>query len=254
MPKLSFSTLPCMDYNADGLFALCEKYGFSGAEVRVKDDGSFVCGGKLFVTDVGSSICIKKYDENMLQNAIKLANAVSENGIKAMRVFLGNFCQRYDAPHTEIVYDEIVLMLQKLADSAKCEIWIETHNEFATGKVLKKLLSDIDRENVKIIWDIIHPIEDGESPEETIAYLGDKIAHVHIKDGKKREDPIWHDFEYTPIGEGELPIKRIVGLLEDSGYNGFFSLEWESLWRKELKDLNWSVDEILQKYIDFMNN
>ncbi len=250
--KLSFSTLPCMDYNADELFALCEKYGFSGAEVRTKDDGSFVHGGKLFVTDVGSSICIKRYNEDMLDKAIKLANSVSENGIKAMRVFLGNFCQRYDAPRAEIVYDEIVLMLQKLADSTSCEIWIETHNEFATGKVLKKLLSDIDRKNVKIIWDIIHPIEDGEMPEETIACLGDKIAHVHIKDGKKREDPIWHDFEYTPIGEGELPIREIVKLLEKSGYDGFFSLEWESLWRKELKDLNWSVDEILQRYIDFM--
>ena len=63
MSKLSFSTLPCMDYNADELFALCEKYGFSGAEVRTKDDGSFVHGGKLFVTDVGSSICIKRYND-----------------------------------------------------------------------------------------------------------------------------------------------------------------------------------------------
>ena len=189
----------------------------------------------------------------MLENAIKLANSVAERGIRAMRIFLGNFCQRYDAPREEIVYDEIVAMLKKLADSANCEIWIETHNEFATGKALKKLLSDIDREKVKIIWDIIHPIEDGETPEQTVNYLGGKIAHVHIKDGKRRDDPAWHDFEYTPLGEGELPIKKIVKLLKDIGYDGFFSLEWESLWRKELKDLNWSIDEILQKYVDYIN-
>jgi len=252
MPKLSFSTLPCMDYDADMLYGLCKKYGFSGAEVRTKDDGSFVCGKNLYVTDVGSSICIKKYDKELLDSATSLASAVHKSGIKAMRIFLGNFCQRFDAAREEINYDEIVEMLKKLADSSECEIWIETHNEFATGKALKKLLSDIDRENVKIIWDIIHPIEDGETPEETIACIGEKIAHVHIKDGKRRSDPIWHDFLYTPLGEGELPIKKIVRLLIESGYDGFFSLEWESLWRKELKDLGWSVDEILQKYIEFM--
>ncbi|MBR4173297.1 MAG: sugar phosphate isomerase/epimerase [Clostridia bacterium] len=252
MPKLAFSTLPCMEYDADGLKKLCEKYGFSGVEVRTKNNGSFVCGDGLFVTDVGSSFCIKGYDKELLSDIKALTDEIGKQNIPAMRVFLGNFCQRYDAPRVELDYDGIVKMLKEMSDNANCEIWIETHNEFATGKVLKKLLSDIDRENVKIIWDIIHPIEDGETPEETIAYLGDKIAHIHIKDGKKRTDPIWHDYEYTPIGEGELPIKKIVDLLTKNGYDGFFSLEWESLWRKELKDLGWSVDEILQKYIDFM--
>ena len=252
MQKLSFSTLPCMDADAEELKKLCEKYGFSGVEVRVKNDGSFVCGDGLLVTDVGSSICIKRYSEEMLKSAKELTNEIAKQKIRAMRVFLGNFCQRYDAPREELDYDGIVRMLQELSDSAGCEIWIETHNEFATGKVLKKLLSDIDRENVKIIWDIIHPIEDGETPEETIAFIGDKIAHIHIKDGKKRADKMWHDYEYTPIGEGELPIKKIVSLLTENGYDGFFSLEWESLWRPELKSLNWSVDEILKKYIDFM--
>lgn len=252
MPKLSFSNLPCMDYDADGLYALCEKYGFGGVEVRTEKDDSFVSGGKLYVTDVGSGICIKRYNEEMLEKGIALTKRVSENSIKGMRVFLGNFCRRFDAPREEISYDGIVCMLRKLADASKCEIWIETHNEFATGKSLKKLLEDTDRENIKIIWDIIHPIEDGETPEETIAYIGDKITHVHIKDGKKSDDPMWHDYEYTPLGEGSLPIKKIVKLLDGEGYDGFYSLEWESVWRQELKDLDWSVDEILQKYIDFM--
>ena len=242
-----------MDYGSAELKKLCDKYGFSGVEVRTKSDGSFVCGSEILVTDVGSSICIKRYDRDMLESAKTLLGEIGKQNIRAMRVFLGNFCQRYDAPREELDYDGIVKMLKEMSDSAKCEIWIETHNEFATGKALKKLLSDIDRENVKIIWDIIHPIEDGETPEETIAYLGDKFAHVHIKDGKKRDDAIWHDYEYTPIGEGELPIRKIVKLLTENGYDGFFSLEWESLWRPALKDLNWSVAEILQKYIAFMN-
>ena len=253
MSKLSFSTLPCMDYGSTELLKLCEKYGFSGVEVRTKNDGSFVSGGGLYVTDVGSSFCIKGYDSNLLEAANDLTKRIKDSGIGAMRVFLGNFCKRYDDPRAELDYDGIVEMLRKMCDFSACEIWIETHNEFATGKTLKTLLSDINRENVKIIWDIIHPIEDGETPEETVTYLGNNIAHVHIKDGKKHSDPIWHDYEYTPVGEGELPIKQIVDLLKKNGYDGFFSLEWESLWRDELKKLDWSVDKILKEYIDFMD-
>ena len=47
--------------------------------------------------------------------------------------------------------------------STEIEVGIETHNEYATGQSLRKLLDDVNRLNIKIIWEIIHPIEDGES-------------------------------------------------------------------------------------------
>jgi len=34
---------------------------------------------------------------------------------------------------------------------------------------------------------------------------------------------------------GNIPIKRIVKLLFENGYSGYFSLEWEIKWRKKSK-------------------
>lgn len=252
--KLAFSTLPCISYSAKELLAVCEKYNFVGAEVRTNDDDTFTHGDGLNITNVGSGICLKGYSEDALNRAKSLFRLLEENNVRAMRVFLGNFCQKTNAPRSPIDHDGIVKMLQEMCDDTTTEIWIETHNEYATGKVLKKLLEDVNRPNIKIIWDIIHTIEDGETPEATIAYLGDNIAHVHIKDGHDRHDPEWHDYEYTPLGEGELPIAEIVKLLEARGYKGYYSLEWESLWRPELKNLDWSVDKIMTEYINFFNS
>lgn len=251
--KLAFSTLPCMNASAKELKEICDNFGFSGAEVRLNNDNTFTCGEGLNITNLGSSICIKKYDAKQLENAITLFKTAEEANIPAIRVFLGNFFRTYDTPREMINHLEIAKMLQALCDSSKTQVWIETHNEYATGKSLRKLLDDVNRESIKIIWDIIHPIEDGETPEETLRFIGKDIAHVHIKDGIKSNDKNQHDFIYTALGKGQLPIKRIINLLEGSGYNGYYSLEWESLWRNELKELNISNDELFKTYVELMN-
>lgn len=102
------------------------------------------------------------------------------------------------------------------------------------------------------IWDIIHPIEQGEAPETTWELLQGKIAHVHLKDGVKNADPDWIDYTYTRLGEGELPIKEIVALLQAKGYTGYLSLEWEKQWRPEIRDEYESLDELLHDYNELL--
>ena len=51
---------------------------------------------------------------------------------------------------------------------------------------------------------------------------------MHIKDGINRHDPLWHDFPYTRLGEGDLPLNELLDLLKNAGSDGYLSLEWES--------------------------
>lgn len=249
--KLCFSTLPCMDYTAAQLKETCEQYGMSGVEVRYSDNG-FVYSQDLNVVDIGTSICLLGYDKNRIMEGKKILDEIAETNIRAIRVFLGNFAVYFTMAKKEVDYSGIVRALQELADYTEKEIWIETHNEFARGRVLKMLLEDVNRKNVKIIWDIIHPWEDGEKPSETIAHIGDKIAHVHIKDGKRSVNPLKHDLDYTVLGEGELPIKEIITTLVESGYTGYFSLEWESLWRNEIQNCFDNVGDVLKMYRNYL--
>ena len=250
--KLTFSTLICPGYTEEELSALCAEFGMDAVEFRTDADAEFKVTTQLKIIDIASSFCLFDYDKDKLNSIKSVLGRMHEARIGAIRIFLGNFQRRYDDPARDIDYDGIVKMLRRMCDMSPCGIWVETHNEFATGKTLQKLMKDVDRDNIKIIWDVMHPFEDGELPEETFSYIKDYIAHVHIKDGRKKSDPAWHDFEYTPLGEGEVPVKEIIGLLEGAGYDGYYSLEWESMWRAELKELNWSAKEILTRFKEYM--
>ena len=146
-------------------------------------------------------------------------------------------------------------LLSEIADDAKeknTEIWIETHNEFSTGKALLPLLKRINRPNVHLLWDIIHSVEYGEALEETLRLVGGNIAHVHIKDGRKQDDPDVIDYFYTPLGEGTLPIASILLKLQKIGYQGCISLEWENAWRSEIRNIHQNLTEILRMWNDFL--
>lgn len=267
--KLSFSTLSFDEYDFEGMAKLCKKYGYDGFEIRM---GSGI-GGKEYseselaeikkmldeygvaVVGLGSGVCIRGNDDAQFENFTKLLPMAKALGAKGIRVFTGTFKARRSQPNNPLSYDGLVTMLQRLSDEAKkygvC-VYIETHNDFSTGKDLKRLLGDVGRENCKIIWDIMHPLEEFEEPQQTMDYLQSAVAHVHVKDGDKPDDPDVISYTYGPIGEGDIPIAQIVSVLKKAGYDGFYSLEWEEQWRESLKEAAIPHEEVLEHYAKYM--
>ncbi|MDF2922985.1 MAG: hypothetical protein K0R57_1899 [Paenibacillaceae bacterium] len=269
----AFSTLPCEGWTAEQQVDICVKLGFRGIELRegpgflvtldmAEAEAARITGlfeaADIRITNIGSSICVKgtETDGRLLEQflaAAKLARVMKAGGI---RVFLGNFARRRDNPLAPLDEEGIVRWLQeasRVASAHNTEVWIETHNEYATGEVLARLLDRVNHPACKVIYDIIHPIEDGEVPAQTVKLLGDRCAHVHMKDGIPPGDPMVHDWIYTPMGEGDLPIREVVSLLRESGYQGFYSLEWESKWRAELQKPGMGPDVVFPHYIGFMD-
>lgn len=268
--KTAFSTVACLEASAEQILKVCRKFQLDGVEIRMGLDNS-ILGKKeaediqkirdefnqsgIVVTDLGSGICINAYEESTLSKGRETIEYAAILGTKGIRVFLGNFAAKKNPDLPVCEYKGIVKQLQELCALAKqydIEIWVETHNEFATGKILKQLIEDVGQENLKILWDIMHPLEDGEGVEETWQYIGDKVAHVHIKDGFDRQDPEWHDYQYTLLGEGALPIGGILDLLNAVGYEGYISFEWESQWRQELKEYDNSLEWVISQYTDYL--
>ena len=132
-------------------------------------------------------------------------------------------------------------------------MWVETHNNYSTSDILFKILEDVGYENVKIIWDVMHPIERGEMPDVTSSVLKDKIAHVHIKDGIKKDDEDEIEYHYTKLGEGSIPIEEVMICLDKIGYEGYISLEWEDKWRSELKGMYDNQLELLGDFDKYLN-
>ena len=54
---------------------------------------------------------------------------------------------------------------------------------------------------------------------------------------------------YSRIGEGIIPVRRIVRRLLSQGYDGFFSLEWE----KSAAGYNGvSFEDQMESFVEFM--
>lgn len=272
MLKLSYSTLSCDGWDVDKIIHQCEATGIHAIEIREGQEGmakdlldpekleairSKLVNAGIIVTDMGSSVCVTDYSQERLdeiKQSFILARALNAKGV---RFFIGNFIKRWDDPKVELNYEGIVRWVRDACDlGAEYGVspWLESHNEYSTGRAMKKLIDDVGKENLGVIWDILHPVEEGESAEDTLRLLGKRFVHVHIKDGRKFSDPIYHDWEYARLGEGTLPIKDIVRLIDKSGYTGYYSMEWELKWRKELQVEGNDVPTALKEFVKYMSS
>ncbi|MFD2334188.1 sugar phosphate isomerase/epimerase family protein [Cohnella sp. GCM10020058] len=274
MNRLAFSTLPCEGRTLDEMLELAVRWGFGGlelregaswgistemtAEARRSALRSFERAG-VRATDIASGVCLAGLADDAaqlenLRRSVRLAHDLEAGGV---RVFLGYFTERRDQDMPAIPYEALVAHIASACDDAAplgVPIWIETHNEFATGRSLRKLLDDVRRDNCAVIYDIIHPLEEGEQPEETVALLGAQCVHVHVKDGVPFEDPLRSSWKYTRIGEGQVPIASVVETLERAGYAGSYSLEWETKWRPELQVPGMAPETVFPDYVAKMRD
>ncbi|MCQ2414209.1 MAG: sugar phosphate isomerase/epimerase [Clostridia bacterium] len=267
--KLGFSTVADVNATVDEVIEAALANGISNVEVRLDTQNLFFgmtetseieAAAEKFrkagitVSDLGASITVIGDNPGCVEKAAFVMQTAKIVGAKGFRVFLAPFYRKYSdkKPHD---YDGIVKTLKAmaaLAEETGIEVWIETHNAFSTGAVLKKLLADIGSEKVKIIWDIMHPYELGEQPDETAEYLKGKVAHVHIKDGVKYEDPDMATMKYTVLGEGTVPVRTCLEALKKIGFDGVLSLEWEKAWRPEIADVYPNLSDTLAAYVKYI--
>ncbi|MDF2715207.1 MAG: hypothetical protein K0R28_2132 [Paenibacillus sp.] len=274
MQRLAFSTIPCEGWTLEEIVSVAKEVGFQGLELREGEAWTIHIGltpvermkalqsvreAGLTITDIASSVCFtgNEGDAEQFSHFQKVVELAHDLGARGVRVFLGYFTYRRDQAVPDIPYENLVNQLRQACDYSAAhgvQVWIETHNEFSTGRILRRLLDDVNRRNCVVIYDVIHPLEEGEAPADTIALLGSQCVHVHIKDGISVEDPMMTNWKYTKIGEGQIPLSSIVERLEQSGYTGYYSLEWETKWRSELQVPGMEPNVIFPHYTAFMLN
>ena len=101
----------------------------------------------------------------------------------------------------------------------------------------KWLVDQTDRPAHRVNFDPSHHVLYGiEDMRWLITQWGDRIAHVHIKDGIGV--PQLGKFVFPLLGEGRVNWKQFFEALEEIGYDGFCSLEFESFrfYRQVLKN------------------
>ena len=265
--KRTFSSLACMQATLPQLVDYAVGAGYDALEVRL-DKQDHICGLSreelplsllqekgVSILDLGTGVSLTDYQPEKIAGAKRCAELAAFVGAKGIRLFVGAHVKTLtETPNQNIpgiirAVDEIAAFAEPLG----VEVWLELHSWFSTGKNMKLILDHVTAKNVKLIWDVIHSVEFGESPEETMELVGNAIAHVHIKDGRKPQDPEQYRWQLTAHGAGELPTAQVLRLLKAAGYDGYLSLEWESAWHPELDTLYADIPALLSAYNAYMD-
>ena len=102
----------------------------------------------------------------------------------------------------------------KLLVEPEPELLVETSDQFLD------LMERIDSPYVRCNFDAGHFYCVDEDPAELVSTLAPYTAHYHLED-----IPADRTHEHTQLGDGAMDIEAFLTALEDSGYDGFVTVE-----------------------------
>jgi hydroxypyruvate isomerase len=92
-----------------------------------------------------------------------------------------------------------------------------------TTRAALDLIAELNQPNVGLQFDVYHALRMGEDPIELIRELGEDIAHIQIADVPGRHQP----------GTGKVDFVELFQTIDNSGYDGWVSLEYNPQGRTE---------------------
>ena len=251
--KCSFTTLGCPDWSFEKILSEAQRMGFDGIEIRglegemLADKIEYFKPGKqqdtlrrlqqhqLEMTGFGTSVNFHDPAKTpgLIEDGKAAIDVCERMHIPAIRVFGDKIV---DPAHEQQIIDQVVAGIKTLCDYAEgtsVQVWLEVHGNFNTLERVQAVVDRVPSERFGVLWDIEH--SDKIYGDYFMAFYGPlkpAIRHVHVKDHVRADGA----FQLCRLGEGDIPIRKIVDQMLRDGYDGYFSLEWEKKWHPELPD------------------
>lgn len=255
--KYAFSTLACPSWTIEQVVDAALRMGYDGIELRLlngeiidpvtdrkkaRQAVSLCRAQSLEVCALDTSCKFnfsdpeeRKQQVATLLNWIRLAQEIQ---VPLLRVFGGQAqVHNGSTPTEEEENSWVAESLRNAAlesEQASVTIMLETHDAFSSARRVSTVLQAVHSPSVAALWDSHHPYRVGETVEDVINVLGPYIAHVHVKDA--RRVPGNPDWQLVLLGEGEVPVNEQLKALEQYGYHGYISVEWEKKWHPEIAE------------------
>ncbi len=254
--RLTFSTLGAPELPFEELIALAKRFGMRSLELRgllshtdtrtlpplqpdqIQKTKQMLNAAELSLAAIDCSASFHGEQENALAECGFALHAAAHLGVPYIRVFGDRYEGQESIPH-------IAAGLRAVARRALplgVTVLLESHGGFDRAERLLPLLSDVDMPNLALLWDVEHTHRAGISPRTFLADMFPYIRHVHLKDARA-------DGSLCLPGDGVLDIPGTVALLEENGYTGLYSLEWERRWKRELPP----IGEALARFVSSLS-
>ncbi|MCH2183658.1 MAG: sugar phosphate isomerase/epimerase [Mariniblastus sp.] len=126
-------------------------------------------------------------------------------------------------------YQGVVEVTRQLCDHARANgqsLHLETGQE--TADSLLQFIQDVDQDNLFVNFDPANMILYGTGePIEALEKIADHVKSVHCKDAKWADQPGKEWGEETPLGDGQVDMRRYLSTLKSIGYRGPLTIERE---------------------------
>lgn len=241
--RLAFSTLGCPGWSLEQAADAACRYGYAGLELRLLDgaiiEPSLEAAQRRRIrrvcADAGLTICGLGTSFRVADPRADLADAyaaldlAAELGAPLIRLFGGAPAgEAWEATRARAA--ERLGQIGNRGRELGVLAALETHDSFAAGRLVADIFATVEEPGAGVIWDTLHPLREGEPPEETLALIGDRLLHMHVKDGAAPPDLS----ECRLLGEGRVPVAAILRMLAGRGYAGWLSVEWEKHWQPQI--------------------
>ena len=261
--RLSFSTLGCPEWSWEQIMFYAKAHAFDAVEVR--GVGTAMRPGELTMFSnataprtraqlqkAGLTICClgtsvsfqdPAKEAEMLKEAQESIALCRRMRIPFMRVFADRLGDEGDGP---CLARNITGLGKVIAMADGVGVLLEVHGEFNTIQMLDPLLRTLEDAHFGVLWDIQHSDRAyGAEFERLYDLIAPRIRHVHVKDYHRELTPA----SLCKVGEGDIPIERIIRRLHADGYTGYLSFEWEKRWHPELPE----PELAFAHYADYMH-
>jgi sugar phosphate isomerase/epimerase len=253
--RIAFSTLACPGMALADAVALGRSSGYAGVELRLIDGElidpampaaerarvkRIIDAAGLPVVAVDSSIRLT--DDDPGPQLAQFLEIASDWESPLVRVFGGALPDDHRDRRARLETAAKVLEAAvPAADRLGVRIGVETHDAFSSSAVLAELLALVGSPAVGAVWDSHHPHRMGESPRDVWANIGPRVLLAQVKDARRApargdgQAAAEDGWQLVLLGEGEVAVRDMLGLLAAGGYPGWISVEWEKRWHPEIE-------------------
>ncbi|MBA7499497.1 MAG: TIM barrel protein [Clostridia bacterium] len=251
-PKRVLESLSNLGYDGVG-WTLAHFNPKSRSRRELKELVNLTKSYNLAISEIVVQQDVVSLDEKLRKDRIDLVKecivAAGEVGIEVVNLFSGPAPWDPNAPRIPDdisegkaweqvleAYDEFV----NLAEKYKVYLAVEAvfghlcHDYYTT----RELINSFNSEYLGINMDPSHYVLYGNDISWVVKRWGEKIKHVHLKDVIGTPGVNGKDFMFPLLGEGMIDWKVFLKALDEIGYNGFLSVEFESFkyYRSVLKN------------------
>jgi sugar phosphate isomerase/epimerase len=245
--KLAFSTLACPTWGTRRAAEAAREYGYDGIELRLIKgrpiDSAFLREQRgavsaeldgLPIASLNSSIRLAVDGDEWQDEFAALTELALELNVPSVRVWGGDYGPELSEQAAIAQVAARLNTAEQIATHAGVFVALETHDAWRNLRTVTQVFSQVESDQVKVLWDVQNThAQGGSTPEEVWAALGDRIAQIHVKDARPGEGEYG---ELVELGTGTVPVRESIDVLVANGFDGWITVNWLKFQHPEILD------------------